>query len=112
MLKGDIYLANLNPSKGVEINKIRPVLVFQNDLACKYSQTVTVLPLSSTEYRKRVFEIQIKADKNNKLASDSKILVHQIRTVDKQRLGKKIGRASNNILSETEAKLKLHLGIV
>lgn len=111
MRKGDIYLADLNPTKGAEINKKRPVLVFQNNIACDHGQTVTILPISSAQYKKRIFEIQIKANKSNRLMTDSKVLVHQIRTIDKQRLTKKIGKTTDKILIETESKLKLHLGI-
>lgn len=111
MQKGDIYIAQLSPSIGSEINKIRPVLVFQNDIACQKGNTVTVLPISSKLFKNRIFEVQLKKNRENKLLQDSKILVYQIRTIDKQRLSKKIGSVSKAVLHEAELKLTLHLGL-
>ncbi len=46
--KGDIYLANLNPQKGKDIGKLRPVLVFQTNLLNEVEHLTTIiLPLST-----------------------------------------------------------------
>ncbi len=46
--KGDIYLANLNPQKGNEIGKLRPVLVYQTNLLNEVGHLTTIiLPLST-----------------------------------------------------------------
>jgi mRNA interferase MazF len=44
---GNIYLANLDPTIGSEINKTRPVAVISNDINNKYSNTITILPITS-----------------------------------------------------------------
>ena len=48
ILKGEIYLADLNPTVGSEISKIRPVLIVSNDINNQYAATVTILPITST----------------------------------------------------------------
>ena len=111
MRKGDIYLATLDPTQGVEIKKTRPVLIFQNNIATENGCMATVLPISSTPYKNRIFEVFIKKNSINHLFCDSKILVHQIRSIDKSRLIKKIGCVEDEILFEAERKLKIHLDI-
>ena len=47
ILKGDIFLANLNPVKGDEQGGVRPVLVIQNDIGNYYSNTTIVAAITS-----------------------------------------------------------------
>ena len=54
ILKGEIYLADLNPTVGSEISKIRPVLIVSNDINNQYAATVTILPITSTTEKKLV----------------------------------------------------------
>ncbi|SMN16861.1 transcriptional regulator, PemK family [uncultured Candidatus Thioglobus sp.] len=47
LVRGGVYLANLNPSKGTEIGKIRPVLIIQSDSLNSIGHTtVNILPLT------------------------------------------------------------------
>ena len=46
--KGEIYLANLNPKKGNEVGKLRPVLIYQTDMLNEILHpTTSILPLST-----------------------------------------------------------------
>jgi len=45
--RGNIYLANLDPTIGNEINKTRPVVIVSNNISNQYSNTITVLPITS-----------------------------------------------------------------
>ncbi len=45
--RGEIWLADLNPTRGSEQAGIRPVLIFQNDLLNKYTTTVLAIPLTT-----------------------------------------------------------------
>ena len=47
MQRGDIYFAQLDPTRGAEIRKTRPVVIVSNDIANRASSLVTVVPLSS-----------------------------------------------------------------
>jgi len=81
----EVWLVELNPTKGSEISKNRPCLIVSPDEANRYLSTVTIVPLTSTlkGYPTRVdctFE-----GKNGQLAID------QIRCIDKVRLVKKLG---------------------
>lgn len=80
----DVYLVDLNPTIGSEINKVRPCLVVSSDDINKVLNTVIVAPLTST-IRKYPTRINcLVAGKNGQIALD------QIRTIDKRRLNRKI----------------------
>jgi mRNA interferase MazF len=112
MQRGDIYIADLDPTVGSEIRKTRPVVIFQNNYANKVAQTVTVLPISSAKYKGRVFEVELKKNIYVQLRKDSKIILHHIRSIDKSRISKKIGHISEDVIKEVEKKLMLHLGVI
>ena len=86
----DIWLANLNPSRGNEPGKVRPVVIIQTDLLNDVHPTVIICPVTT--------QVQPDADilrvylSPNQLDEPSDIMVDQIRSIDKKRLIKKIGR--------------------
>ena len=86
--KGEIYLANLGDSKNLDIGKVRPVLVFQNNflnmmLKDTKFKDVVVLPLSS-QIRTNDFSYLIK--KRDGLEKDSVVLCNAIKMIDSSRL--------------------------
>lgn len=87
----EIYLADLNPTVGSEIKKVRPVVIISQDEMNKHLETVVVCPLTSRLHPLWRSRIQISCA--NKKAE---IAVDQIRTISKERLKKKIDQLSNN----------------
>lgn len=84
-----IYFADLNPSIGSEINKIRPVVVISDDEMNTNLKTVVICPLTSQLHPKWRTRLQINcADKQAEIAVD------QIRTISKKRLRQKIDQLS------------------
>ena len=86
--KGEIYLANLGNRKDYDIGKIRPVLVFQNNLLNMMIERtafrdVVVIPLSS-KIRKNQFTYEIKSRDN--LEKDSVLLCNSIKMINADRL--------------------------
>ena len=109
--RGDIFYANLDPVIGSEISKTRPVLIISNDINNKYSNTVTVIPISSAKSKNIYpFEVFLKAS-DIKLKNDSIAKVNQIRTIDKQRLINKITILDNFLISEIEQAIYRHLDL-
>ena len=88
--RGKIFLASLDPAVGNEISKTRPVIIISNDINNKFSNTITVIPLTSNTSKIYPFEIFLKFGIAN-LPKDSKARTDQIRTIDKRRLVKEIG---------------------
>ena len=89
----EIYFADLNPTIGGKIKKVRPVVIISQDEMNQYLETVVVCPLTSKIHLQWRTRLQIKcADKKAEIAVD------QIRTISKQRLKKRI-----DILSKIKA---------
>ena len=95
-----IILASLDPTVGSEIKKTRPCVVISPDEMNKYLRTVVIAPMttSSKDYPSRV---EIKHD--NKI---SWIVLDQVRTIDKQRIIKELGKLSRPEIKEVKEVLK------
>ncbi len=109
--RGDIYLAALDPVVGSEIAKTRPVLVVSNNINNKYAGKVTVLPITSKKLKKTYpFELLLPKGTGN-LPKDSKVKADQIRTLDKTRLVKHIGKLKSEHLNLLNNTIKIHLAL-
>jgi len=91
----DIYYADLNPTVGSEIKKIRPVIIISQDDMNQYLETIVICPLTSKIHPHWRTRLQIKCA--NKKAE---IAVDQIRTISKQRLKNKIDKLSKTKAAE------------
>ena len=85
----EIYYADLTPTIGSELKKVRPVVVVSQDEMNQYLETVVVCPLTSQLHPQWRSRIQI--DCANKKAE---IAVDQIKTISKKRLKQKIDTLS------------------
>jgi mRNA interferase MazF len=103
--KYDIILVNLNPTKGSEQKGIRPCMVLQNNGANLYSSTTVVCPLSST-VRRFPHTIILSPSKTNGLKNESRLDILQIRTIDKERIMKKMGVLDIDYKIELRQKIK------
>lgn len=84
----DVYLVNLDPTIGVEIQKTRPCVVISPDEMNRHIGTVIIAPMTT---KGRVYPSRVQC----KFAGrDGQIVLDQMRTVDKVRLVKKLGRLS------------------
>jgi mRNA interferase MazF len=109
--RGDIFWADLDPVKGSEQGKTRPVLVIQNDVGNAHSPVTIVACITSNLSRKdHPTNVCILA-KETGLGSDSVVLLNQIRTIDKTRLKTKIGNIPAYRMLEVEEALKISLGL-
>ena len=110
--RGQIWTANLNPNRGRELGKIRPVLIVQGDwLSAAQSRTVVVLPLTS-DVRREVEPLRVTIGARDGLREDSQVLVEQPRTLDRRRLGEgPLAELSNEEMSRVEESLLAVLGI-
>lgn len=81
----EIYVADLNPTIGSEIKKVRPVVIISQDEMNQYLETVVICPITSKLHPQWRSRLQISF--MNKMAE---IAVDKIRTISKKRLKKKI----------------------
>ena len=84
----DVYLVNLDPTVGVEIQKTRPCVVISPDEMNRHLGTVIMAPMTT---KGRAYPSRVRCKFGGK---DGHIVLDQIRTVDKVRLVGKLGRLS------------------
>lgn len=108
--RGEIYLANLNPYKGSEQGGKRPVIIIQNDVGNHYSPTVIVAAVTSRFFKKRALPTHVPLD-NEELEKNSLALLEQIRTIDKSRLIRKIGRVPKETMEEIDRAIFVSLAL-
>ena len=93
-----IYLADLNPTRGSEINKTRPVVIVSDDDMNAALQTIVVCPLTTTIHPAWRSRIQIVCG-----GRKAEIAVDQIRAIAKERCVKKI----DQLTAEAAKELRL-----
>lgn len=107
--RGDIYYADLKGSIGSEQGGIRPVVIVQNDKGNRHSHTVIAAPVSSRLTKPPIpTHVQIPS---TSLERSSIILLEQLRTLDKQRLGQWICTLDQKTIDEMDEALKVSLGL-
>jgi len=110
MNRGDVFMANLDPTIGAEVNKTRPVLIISNNANNKHSTIVTAIPITSNITKVYPFEVFLDK-KESGLPKISKVQCNQIRSIDKNRIIKnRIGHLNNSLLQKVKAALLLHFG--
>jgi len=98
MKQGEIWYADLNPSKGREQSGLRPVLVVSGNLLNEHLSVVIVMPLT-TKIKNYKGNPVITPSKSNGLKTESEMLVFHVRSVSKDRLVRKLGSVAGNDLN-------------
>lgn len=109
--RGDIYTVDLDPVRGSEQGKRRPAVVIQNDLGNRYSPTIIVAAITSTLRPDFDVNVIIKAPEGG-LRNDSTVLLNQIRTVDRSRLGHYWGQLNPTTMAKIDRAIMISLGLV
>lgn len=112
MLRGEVWLLNLNPTIGAEIRKTRPVIIVNDD-------DVGVLPLKivvpvtdwKDRYEEVVWMMKIEPNDENGLTKDSAADAFQVRSVSQERFVRRLGKVSNEQLGEISEALAIVLKI-
>jgi len=91
--RGDIFLVSLDPTRGEEIRKTRPCVVVSPDELNAYLHTYIVAPLT-TGSRQYPFRISCRFK-----GRSGHIVLDQIRTVDRERMAKKLGKLPSSTLT-------------
>lgn len=84
--QGDIWLANLNPSRGTEAGKTRPVLVIQNQALLDSEHPSTLIVPLTTNLIDDAEPLRLRIKPKGKLKKASDLLIDQIRAIDNKRL--------------------------
>lgn len=101
VIRGEIWLATLDPTVGSEIQKTRPCVITSPAEMHDYLRTVIVAPMT-TGSRPAPFRIPVTFE-----GKKGRILLDQIRTLDRRRLAKRLGAVTPKTLSATLATLQV-----
>ncbi len=110
--RGDIYLVNFDPTLGAEIRKTRPALIVQNDIANRHSP-ITILAAITSKFDVPAYptEVIMEAGESG-LPQRSSVLLNQIRSVDRQRLIKRIGHVGPETMRRVDQAIQISLGLI
>jgi mRNA interferase MazF len=105
----DIWLADLNPTKGTEPGKIRPVVIVQTDLINDTHLSTIICPITTNV----IPEVELLRVHLNKSQLDklSDILVDQIRAIDNKRLIKKVGKLTDSQIIKLKENIRVILDL-
>ena len=111
--RGEIYLVEFDPARGHEVQKTRPAVIIQNDIGNRHSPVTIVAAITSkvsvTPYP---VEVVVSPNKGNGLSMRSAIELSQIRSVDRERLVRRLGALDAVTLHRVDEALKISLGLV
>ena len=105
----DIWLADLNPSRGTEPGKTRPVVIIQTDLLNETHLSTIICPVTSNvQPEMELLRVHLR---KNQLDKPSDILVDQIRAIDNKRLLQKIGRLTPGQIQSIKQNISIVLDL-
>lgn len=114
MKRGEVYLADISPRSGAEQRGRRPIIILSHNgfNATKTWRSIIIVPLSTSakQAKRGPTAIPISAGEGG-LQQDSIALCHQITTLDKQKLVRKLGRLSAETIKQVEQGIKIALHI-
>lgn len=110
MKRGEIYRADLDPVIGSEQGGIRPVLIIQNDTGNLHSPTVIVAAITGRRKKTHMpVHVLITAEESG-LPLDSIVLTEQVRTLEKSRLTRYLGRLTDEAMARIDQALARSIG--
>ena len=110
--RGEIWLADLNPTRGSEQAGTRPVLIFQNNSINRFTSTFLTIPLTTNLRRASLPTCLLVRQGEGGLAKDSVALCHQLRVLDQLRLKRRSGSVSEQTMAAIEGRVLFTTGIV
>ena len=111
--RGEIHLVEFDPARGHEIQTTCPALIIQNDIGNKHSPVTIVAAITSklspVPYPA---EVVVSPTKGNGLTALSAVKLGQIRSVDRERLVKRVGVLDTATMRKVDEAIKISLGLV
>jgi mRNA interferase MazF len=107
----DIWIADLEPQRGTETGKVRPVLIVQTNLLNNEHPSSVVCPITTNVQKdSEILRVHIKKEFSN-LKVDSDIMIDQIRAIDNRRLVNKIGELTKDLQTLVKDNIRIILDL-
>jgi len=112
MKQGEIWLIDLDPTKGAEIQKKRPAIIINDDKLGKLPLKI-IVPITDWKDRYSIapWMVKVNANSQNGLRKTSAVDCFQIRSLSQERLIKKLGSINTHTISEIKEALSKVLDI-
>jgi len=109
--RGEVFLVSFDPTVGAEIRKTRPALVLQNDVANRHSP-ITIVAAITSQFEPPPYPTEVLiTPPDGGLNRESVILLNQIRSIDKRRLVKRVGRLRPATMKKVDCALQISLDL-
>jgi mRNA interferase MazF len=108
--RGDIYLVNWSGGRGHEQEGERPAIIVQNDIGNEFAGTTIVASITTSIGKPYPFMVNLPKGTGG-LDYDSAVDCAQIMTIDKSRLGQRLGRLNPSLMAQVELALKKSLAL-
>jgi len=110
--RGEIWLVSFDPTLGAEIKKTRPALILQNDIANQASP-ITIVAAVTSRFDSKLYPTEVMVRKQvSVLLVDSVVLLNQIRSVDRARLIRRLGRLRPETMANVDRALAVSVGLI
>ena len=106
----DIWIADLEPQRGTETGKVRPVLIVQTNLLKDHPSTVICPITTNIAPDSDILRVHIKKGTAN-LKNDSDIMIDQIRAIDNRRLTTKVGELPHDLQQKVKENIRTVLDL-
>ena len=109
--RGSVVKVRIDPTEGSEIRKTRPAVVVSNDVACSFDAVVQVVPLTRLPDRAlRPYESRVDSAGSG-VTRPSRLVANQVRTVSRRRIGRVLGRVSEEEERALDGALRIQLAL-
>ncbi len=106
----DIWIADLEPQRGTETGKVRPVLIVQTNLLKDHPSAIICPITTNVAPDSDILRVHIKRETAN-LKRDSDVMIDQIRAIDKRRLTSKVGELPRNLQQTVKENIRIVLDL-
>jgi mRNA interferase MazF len=111
-LRGDLFMANLEPAQGSEQGGTRPVVVVSRDALNQFSPVVVVCSITNAANKKKFYPSHVRvAAGSGGLTLESVVICEQVRAISKTRLRRQIGKFDGRVMASIDAALKIALDL-
>lgn len=111
-LRGDVFLASLEPVEGSEQGGTRPVVVVSRDALNQFSPVIVVCSITDAANKKKFYPSHVKISAGmGGLTLDSIVVCEQVRAISKTRLRRQLGKFDRNAMRSIDVALKVTLDL-
>ena len=109
--RGEIYPVTFDPTVGNEIPKTWPAVVIQNDISNQWSP-ITIVAAVSSQFGNPPHPREVPLPAKAGFPKASAVILNQIRSVDRRRLGKKLGALDAATMRKVDEALVISVGLI